>query len=451
VLTHRASTIIGEIPAEWDKALLKSLLSRQSGGDWGSDDGEVVVRVLRSTNFTNRGVLDFGDVAVRHFAQAKSDSFSLIRDDLLLERSGGGPTQPVGRIGVIPEDLTGYWFSNFVQLLRSNPSKINPKFLLWLLLRLHQSGIIERLQHQTTQMRNLDFRDYLRVYLPVPSPPEQDVISKLLQLATAGLQLADAKMLSARRLKSALMQHLFTSGLPGQHTRFKKTKIGEIPEDWDAVSIGSVLSEPPFSGVSPQSHPDPPGTPILNVECIDDGLCTTEYISYVDIDEKTLEECRARQGDFYVLRGNGNREYVATGGLLREEPRTPTIFSDKLIRLRFKDSEVAERFIPYLWQSHSFLRRLQSKSESGSGLWMMSKRDIRRELFAKPPVPEQREIVALIETSISTIAGCHAEALALERLRRSLLQMLLTGNVRVRVNDVNRSDTQTVDQACYTG
>ena len=103
-------------------------------------------------------------MALRYFSTERAERFRLCDKDLLLERSGGGPTQPVGRVGFIARDLPGYWFSNFVQLLRPDPTKVDPDLLGWFLLRLNQSGIVERLQHQTTQMRNLDFRDYLKMY-----------------------------------------------------------------------------------------------------------------------------------------------------------------------------------------------------------------------------------------------------------------------------------------------
>ncbi len=230
--------------------------------------------------------------------------------------------------------------------------------------------ILERFGAGTT-FASITRRDFRDIRFGLPEPPEQNVIANLLLQVDEAVHATEAKLVSAQSLNTAIIQQLFTQGIPGQHTRFKKTKIGDIPEDWQVSTIGSVLDGTPFSGVSPQSRQEPPGIPILNVECIDDGLCTTKDVSYVDVDEQTSQECRAEQGDFYVLRGNGNREYVGTGGLLREQPTIPTIFSDKLIRLRFKPSEVAERFVPYLWQSRRFLRRLQSKAESGSGLWMM--------------------------------------------------------------------------------
>jgi len=353
-----------------------------------------------------------------------------------------GPGILVGRKGSVGEvhfSEKPFWPIDTVYYVR-RLGQDNWRFLYYLLTHLNLGQL-----NAATGVPGLTRRDAHFILGAFPPASEQDEIASILKLADEAIAAAEAKLTAARRLKTALMQQLFTRGIPGCHTHFRQTKIGEIPEMWKVATIQSVLDGQPFNGVSPQSRPEPPGTPILNVTCIDDGLCTTNYISYVDIDEQTAEECRARRGDFYVLRGNGNRESVATGGLLAEEPEVPTIFSDKLIRLRFQPSKVVERFVPYLWQSLNFLHRLQSKAESGSGLWMISKRDIRKEIFAYPPSKdEQREMVSLVDASIANIAACEAELRTLDHLKRSLLQNLLTGRVRVRVESERYGLQETV-------
>jgi type I restriction enzyme S subunit len=355
------------------------------------------------------------------------------RSDILFAKITPSPENgKVALVKQLPEEF-GIGSTEFIVLSPRNDN--DPRYIFALACSNPVKGrAVSRMEGSTGRLRVTEdtFKKWLVV--AVPDPSEQKKIADILEKCESSRLAAEDKLASAITFKSGLMQQLFSRGFPGRNISFKQTKIGEIPNSWDVTSIGAVLDGSPFSGVSPQSRQSPPGTPILNVECIDDGLCTTEHVTFVDVDEKTLRECRAVQGDFYVLRGNGNREYVATGGLLRQEPTLPTIFSDKLIRLRFKHTEVAERFIPYLWQSGGFLRRLQSKAESGSGLWMMSKRDIRKELFAKPRcLDEQREIVALIDTAVDNIAACHAEVIATERMMTSLSQNLLTGKVRVRV------------------
>ena len=435
MLKHRSKTILGDIPKDWESKPLRSLLTTELGGDWGDEQGQQPLKVIRSTNFTDTGYLNFDDVEQRYFSTDKASKSLFKKGDILVERSGGSPTQPVGRVGIIESDLERHWFSNFVHLLRPNSNEIVPDFLAWSLLYLHQSGIVERLQHQTTQMRNLDYRDYVRVLLPRPPKPEQELISKTIRLVSDTIKLGERKFVAAQRLKTALMQELFTRGIPGRHKKFKQTKIGEIPSEWEMLRIQQVLEGTPYNGVSPQSRDEPPGTPILNVSCIYDGKCDPAYVSYVDVDTDTFTDCRAQKGDFFVLRGNGNRHYVGTGGLLAVEPDPPCIFSDKLIRLRFKPDMVVDSFIPLMWQSSSFLRRFQSKAESGSGLWMMSKRDIRREYFARPKPDEQTEIVSLLKSADDNITACENELEAIKRLKKSLLQNLLTGKVRVKMEN----------------
>jgi hypothetical protein len=64
---------------------------------------------------------------------------------------------------------------------------------------------------------------------------------------------------------------------------------------------------------------------------------------------------------------------------------------------------------------------------------MISKRDIRRELLARPTsLDEQCEIVGLIDNAIANVHAIELEVSKLERLKRSVLQNLLTGRIRVR-------------------
>lgn len=431
MLTHRSRTILGDIPAEWDAKPLRTLITEHFAGDWGDDDGERAVAVMRSTNFTNDGQLDCSDVATRYFPKEKAEQFGLHQGDLLVERSGGGPDQPVGRIGFIECNMPGSTVSNFVQLLRPDPERVDASFLGWALFELQRTGIVERVQQQSTQMRNLNWRDYQRLLLPWPEVGEQRRIAATLKLADDAIQKARAELDATRELKRSLMNSLFVLGMPGRHTSFQESKIGLIPQSWTVRTIRSALADKPDSGTSPLSRQDPPGTPILNVSCVKDGVCSPTEVTYVDVSADEIDRYRAQAGDFFVLRGNGNRDFVATGGLLRQTPEVDTIYSDKLIRLRFSAEDVADRFVPYLWQSRAFLTRLQSKAESGSGLWMMSKRDICRELFACPPTEEQQEIVALLDGAEEQLNAQERKVGALREVKRSLLQNLLTGKIRI--------------------
>lgn len=210
MITHEFTTIIGDIPEGWRSVELRRLLLSQSAGDWGDEDGDVAVKILRSTNFTDAGHLDFSDVAVRYFSERSLEKFGLKKGDILLERSGGGPDQPVGRVGFISNDLGWFWVSNFVQVLRPNPEEINTRYLGWVLFELQRTGMVERFQQQSTQMRNLNYRDYLRMLIPVPPEPVQESIAEAIDSITQTIANLSIEIDAAKRVKDSMLQSLLT-------------------------------------------------------------------------------------------------------------------------------------------------------------------------------------------------------------------------------------------------
>jgi len=159
-------------------------------------------------------------------------------------------------------------------------------------------------------------------------------------------------------------------------------------------------------------------------------------VTYVDLDAAPNRGNALRSAvTSMCFGGNGNREFIATGGLLVEHPPQGCVFSDLLIKIPFDPGKTVEGFMPFLWQSQSFLRVLQSKAVSGSGLWK-----IWIALRFRPPMnscflrgQEQTDIVRVMRACDENIQGIECEARALGRLKNSLLQSLLTGRVRMRM------------------
>jgi type I restriction enzyme S subunit len=292
---------------------------------------------------------------------------------------------------------------------------------------------VSRMEGSTGRLRITEktFTKWLWVAVP-PDPAEQTRIAETLKAADDHIRAIEEQILKAERVKKALLQSLFVDGLPGIQQKRVESKLGRMPAHWAVQRIGRTFREPPFTGVSPESRPNPPGIPILNVGCVSEGLCTLANISYVDVDTETILANAAKKGDFFVLRGNGNRDYVGTGGWLRDDPPENCIFSDKLIRLRFDQERVADGFFPYLWQSRAFQTRLQSKAQSSSGLWMMNKRDISREWVALPPKREQEKMVIILDAASEQLASLKSQLTAARRVKQSLLQNLLTGKIRLK-------------------
>jgi type I restriction enzyme, S subunit len=278
---------------------------------------------------------------------------------------------------------------------------------------------------------HLDKRLLAKLTLSTPEQNEQGRIATALKLADDAIKKAQAELDAAQELRRSLLKTLFSEGLDGYKKDWQETKLGRIPSNWRIMRVKDILTEKATNGYSPQSNLEPPGTKTLNVACIRNGECNTNKATYVNIENSVIESLQVHHGDFFVLRGNGNRDFIGIGGVVRDNICEPMIYSDLLFRLKFKESEVAPLFMPYLWQTQTFLHRLKAKAKSGSGLWKIGKRDIENELVALPTKAEQLEIVALAEAATLTCCRIKSKIDALQEVKRSLLQNLLTGKIRI--------------------
>lgn len=134
------------------------------------------VKVLRNTNFRNDGYLDLSNVAEIEVERKQFTNRLLQKGDLILERSGGGPTQPVGRVVYFDADGE-FSFSNFTTRIRvKNHKDLYDKYLWRYLNYLYIFGVTERMQKQTTGIRNLNFSEYKNLNIPLPPLSEQNKI-----------------------------------------------------------------------------------------------------------------------------------------------------------------------------------------------------------------------------------------------------------------------------------
>ena len=91
-----------------------------SNGLWtGKKEPLVEAFVLRNTNFGLDGQLNSSDVARLRVEERQLAKRRLGDGDIIVERSGGGPKQPVGRVAFFDLKREGaFSFSNFTSAIR---------------------------------------------------------------------------------------------------------------------------------------------------------------------------------------------------------------------------------------------------------------------------------------------------------------------------------------------
>lgn len=436
MITHPDRSILGPIPDDWDTIQLRNCLKASAAGDWGDEHGDVMLSVLRSTNFTDSRDLDFTDVALRGFSAKDSDKFSMLAEDILVERSGGGPAQPVGRVVTLERDLPGFGFSNFVQQLRIDQELMNPDYVAWCLYRLHASGIIERLQHQTTQMRNLDFRDYVKILLPRPSPEEQQSVSDLMLSMDYSIRVTNDELRKALRLKVALLQQLFTTGLPGRHSQMREGQIFKssisYPALWSFERLGQSILFADYGTNSP-ANDSQIGYPVIAIPQVISSVLTRGDWPYADLSEKEAMQLKLDAGDVLLIRTNGNPEYIGKSTVISEElAQEHLVFASYLIRARTNQKRLLGEYLNLFLASPLGRRQCLALANTSAGNHNLGARSLKQILIPRPPIHEQEDALKLVRFAEETITSIHQKVDALERMKTSLLQNLLTGRIRLK-------------------
>ncbi|OGI59676.1 hypothetical protein A2814_01235 [Candidatus Nomurabacteria bacterium RIFCSPHIGHO2_01_FULL_38_19] len=160
--------------SKYNTKMLSELLDSSIAGEWGEDntlennEGYSLIKVLRNTNFDNQSNLNFDDVAERFIENKKLEKVELKNGDILIEKSGGSPIQPVGRVALIENLKDRFTFSNFLQCFRVKKECL-PEYLFCFLKALYGLNYMEYLQNQTTGIKNLIMEEYLSIPVPLPS------------------------------------------------------------------------------------------------------------------------------------------------------------------------------------------------------------------------------------------------------------------------------------------
>ncbi len=429
MLTHRFRTILGDIPADWDAKPLRNLIAEHFAGDWGDDEGEQAVAVMRSTNFTNDGRLDFSDVATRYFPKDKADQFGLLQGDLLVERSGGGPEQPVGRIGFIERDMPGSTVSNFVQVLRPDSQKVDASFLGWALFELQRTDIVERVQQQSTQMRNLNWRDYQRLMLPWPEIDEQRRIASALKLADDAIQKARGELDATRELLRSLLRELFAEGLT-QPQGVHRSKWITCPSHWQIKPLKhfSTIASGFTMGRDLSRH-ETVSVPYVTVVNVQDGRFDLSNVGSIEIKKEEINTDLLKYGDILMTEG-GDRDKLGRGGMWREEI-SPCSYQNHVFRVRLNPDEYKPELFHFLIQTYQAKNYFYAHAKQTNNLCTINSRELKNWRVPIPPTDEQAEMVKLLQAAENQVISVQAKVVALLEMKRSLLQNLLTGKIRI--------------------
>jgi len=420
---------IGKVYNGFSTFQLKSVLIKNDAGDWGTEPNENAVGIIRSTNFNNNGKLDLSDIAYRTLSPQKLEEKRLSSSDILVERSGGSDTQPVGRVGYVTDEITDkkLAFANFIQRI-SLDETVDAKFVYYCLQQMYEMGITASMQFQTTGIRNLDWKFYLKTYLPKPTKEDQTTIANILSKVDETIASVQNSIAAAEQLKKSLMQNLLTGKMKPDGTFrtpeefYIDEKFGKVPVGWHWGRLSEIADI--IAGQSPQGeyyNVNGTGKPMLNGPT----EFTDKYPVPVQWTTKITKLCK--KGDIlFTVRGSStgrmnlaDQEYCIGRGLAAIRPKSNNNIS----------------FIYYTLLKISEMILAEAKG-AGTTFPNVSRGELMKKAILIPDT-RQNEIIAPIEQLARFSDSKQRSIDKLEILKKSLMQNLLTGKVYINSKILN--------------
>lgn len=360
-------------------AKLIDITGKALSGEWGTDDETGNgTPVLRTTNFTNDGVVDYKDVVTRSIVKKKIEEKYLRKGDIIIEKSGGSDKQPVGRVIYFDGPENTFLFNNFTGLLRvQNQSEWYPRYVFYSLYANYRRGGTKAFENKTTGLHNLKTDDYVSrhevadadIAKQIGICDQLDCISDIIRLRQDELQKLD-------ELVKARFVELFGDMILN-------------PNSWEKVDLGTVCDVRDGTHDSPKYFAE--GIPLVTSRNLSSGridftdcnlICEADY-------NKINERSKVDLGDILM-------PMIGTVGnpIIVDIDAEFAIKNVALIKFS-ENSKVVNVFVKALLESDYFDRAVLDKVRGGTQKFI-SLGDIRRLNVCLPPLEVQKQFAAFV-------------------------------------------------------
>ena len=390
---------------------LGDLLENSDSGVWGDEDLATGISVLRSTNFNADGTLDLTKLTFRAL-DARDQSRKLLQaGDILLEKSGGGPKQPVGRVCLFLGDAAPHAFGNFIARLRPGKTVLS-QYLFYYLWQFHSSGKTSHYQKQTTGIRNLEFKRYLTILVPVCSIEDQRRIVDQLSRAEGIVRLRRQAQQKAAELIPAMFVDMF--GAPATN-----------PKGWPVFPLSAVSDV--ISGVAKGrdlSADESIELPYMRVANVKDGRLDLDEVKTIRIKNTEVEKLRIVPGDLLMTEG-GDPDKLGRAALWRGEIDL-CVHQNHIFKVRSHRDRLVPEYLRSLVGSAYGKAYFLSVAKKTTGIASINKTQLSAFPVLVPPLAAQENFRRQVE-AVEGIGALQATAAKkAEETFRSLLARAFT-------------------------
>ena len=354
---------IGEIPDDWEVSRVKNFLSERTGGAWGDEKknnaNDIICLRIADFDYSRFKFNNSTELTIRNYNTDIIEKLLLKKDDILVEKSGGGDKTPVGR-AVIFEKTYKALFANFMDRLRFR-NNIFALFFLYVWTTYYDNKYMLPYVKQTTGIQNLDITSILSgVFFPIPPKETQQRIASYLDKKCSKIEETIQNQQQVIEKLKAYKQSLITEAVTGkvkiqnEIPDFKYCNLGFIAEfknglNYNASDFGTEVK---FLGVG-----DFQNYLVLKHESMFSNIIT---------DTEIEDDYYLKNGDIIFVRSNGSKELVGRA-IMVDNIDFKVTYSGFCIRLRNKEPQkINSKFLLYFFRSDHFRNELQRLSQGSN-------------------------------------------------------------------------------------
>ncbi len=421
---------IGSIPASWTVKKLKYSFLYHQGGAWGEeatgDENDRICIRVADFDYPRLSIAE-KDYTIRNYTPSQIQKLTIFPGDLLIEKSGGGETTPVGRVVLFDKDFQAL-YANFLEAIRVKDDH-SSRFYKYIFSVLFYVGVNKLYFNQTTGIQNLNVGKYLGEKVPIPLLTQQEKIADYLDQKTAIIdelishkaELVD--LLYEKRI--SIICAAVTKGIDST-TKMKDSGVewlGKIPAHWQVVPAKALFSQ----SKETRHDDDVQLTASQKYGIISQEDYMALQSAKIVLADKGLDDWKHVEPNDFII---SLRSFQ--GGL--EISYVPGCITWHYIVLKPKDG-VEPEYFKWLFKSPRYIQALQRTAN-----FIRDGQDLRFSNFVQVPLPlipkdEQKEIAEYLNRETaridSIIADVTEQIEKLKEYRQSVISEVVTGKVAV--------------------
>ena len=268
--------------------------------------------------------------------------------------------------------------------------------------------------------------------ITIPPLPEQKKIASILTSVDEVIETTQKQIDKLQDLKKGTMNELLTKGIG--HTEFKESELGRIPKSWEVKNLGDLCEIKhgfAFDGAFFTTKPNDFVLLTPGNFHVDGSLYYGEKTKYFT--GSISEDYILENGDLLVVMTDLTKEMAILGNTVILQSNLVNLHNQRIGKILKKDAEITSKFLHLLFNSFP-VKNLIRTTATGTTVRHTSPSKI-LEATVAVPMPNEQEKICNVENSLTLqIRVLRNKLHQTQSLKKSLMQDLLTGKVRVSVN-----------------